>query len=109
MAERSCYSVPPNTRKLRDIAVNPAVALALEAADQGYDIVLVEGQATLLNDPTITGLMPEFVAKYAGIPKRCPPAEWAEKFTQAIRVAPTKLTAWKTKPGVPPEYRSMRF
>jgi PPOX class probable F420-dependent enzyme len=99
----------PNTRKLRDIAANPAVVLALEPADQGYDVVIVEGKATLLGDPIITGLMPEFVTKYADVPRRWPPAKWAEKFTQAIRVAPTKLTAWKTRPGVPPEYRSMRF
>jgi PPOX class probable F420-dependent enzyme len=99
----------PNTRKLRDIAANPAVVLALEATDQGYDVVIVEGKATLVDDPTITGLLPEFVTKYAEIPRRWPPAQWAEKFTEAIRVAPTKLTAWKTRPGVPPEYTSMRF
>jgi PPOX class probable F420-dependent enzyme len=99
----------PNTRKLRDIAANPAVVLALEPADQGYDVVIVEGKATLLDDPIITGLMPEFVTKYADVPRRWPPAEWAEKFTQAIRVVPTKLRAWKTRPNVAPEYRSMRF
>jgi PPOX class probable F420-dependent enzyme len=99
----------PNTRKLRDIVANPAVVLALEPADQGYDVVIVEGNAMLLDDPMITGLMPEFVTKYADIPKRWPPVEWAQKFTQSIRVVPTKLTAWKTKPGVSPEHRSMRF
>jgi hypothetical protein len=53
--------------------------------------------------------MSEFVAKYADVSRRWPPAEWAQEFTQAILVVPTKLTAWTTKPGVSPEHRSMRF
>jgi PPOX class probable F420-dependent enzyme len=99
----------PNTRKLRNIAANPAVVLALNAADQGYDIVVIDGTATLVDDPALTGLMPEFVAKYAAIPRRWPPGEWAEKFTQAIRVTPTRLIARKGKPGDPSFHTAMRF
>jgi PPOX class probable F420-dependent enzyme len=99
----------PRTRKLRDLGVNSSVVLALEAADQGYDVVIVEGKAMLFDDPTVTGLMPAFVQKYATIARRWPPEEWAKKFTQAIRVAPMKLTAWKTRPGDPPQDRSLRF
>jgi hypothetical protein len=38
----------PDTRKLRDIGNNSGVVLALDAADQGFDIVIVEGKARLL-------------------------------------------------------------
>jgi PPOX class probable F420-dependent enzyme len=99
----------PNTRKLRDLAVNAAVVLALEAANQGYDIVILEGRAMLINDPQVTAMMPSFVAKYAEIPRRWPPEEWARKFSQAIRVTPTKLMAWITKPGAPEEHRTLDF
>jgi PPOX class probable F420-dependent enzyme len=99
----------PNTRKLRDLADNSEVVLALEAADLGYDVVILEGRATLLNDPSVTGLMSPFVAKYANIPRRWTPEEWAKKFTQTIRVVPTKLTAWMTKPGSIPQRRSLSF
>jgi PPOX class probable F420-dependent enzyme len=99
----------PNTRKLRNITVNSSVVLALEAADQGYDVVIVEGRATFIDDPMINGAMPAFVEKYAGVPRRWPPERWAQKFSQTIRIAPTKLTAWKTKPGDPPEYGVVRF
>jgi len=99
----------PRTRKLRNIAANSSVVLALEAADQGYDVVIVEGRAALLDDPSTSGSMPPFVHKYEGVPRRWAPREWAQKFSQAIRVAPTKLTAWKTKPGDPPQYTSVRF
>jgi PPOX class probable F420-dependent enzyme len=99
----------PDTRKLRDIGANSGVVLALDAADQGYDVVIVEGKARLLRDPTITGLLPAFVEKYAAIPRRWPPEEWTEKFTEAIEVAPTRLRAWKTRPGIPPKYALVRF
>jgi PPOX class probable F420-dependent enzyme len=99
----------PNTRKLSDLAANSAVVLALEAADQGYDIVILEGRATLLNDPEVTPLMPSFVAKYANIPRRWSAEEWAQKFSKTIQVIPTKLTGWITKPGFPPERRPLKF
>jgi PPOX class probable F420-dependent enzyme len=99
----------PNTRKLRDLANNSEVVLALEAADLGYDVVILEGRATLLNDPSVTGLMSPFVAKYANIPRRWTSEEWAKRFAQSIRVVPTKLTAWMTKPGSTPQNRSLSF
>jgi PPOX class probable F420-dependent enzyme len=99
----------PNTRKLRNLRRNPAVALSLDTAQQGYDVVIVEGRAELPIDPHLSGTMPEFVAKYASIPRRWPPAEWAERFTVAIRVKPTRLTAWLTRPDAPPQWRTVVF
>ncbi len=90
-------------------AANTAVVLALEAADQGYDIVILEGRARLLNDPDATPLMPAFIAKYADIPRRWSAEEWAQRFSKTIQVTPTKLRGWITKPGVPPEQRSLTF
>ncbi len=60
----------PDTQKVRNIRENPAVVLALDAADQGYDIVMIEGCAILENDPGVRGTMPAFVAKYANVPRR---------------------------------------
>jgi hypothetical protein len=34
----------PKTRKVRNIEVNSTVVLALDAADQGYDVVIVDGR-----------------------------------------------------------------
>jgi PPOX class probable F420-dependent enzyme len=95
----------PDTRNLRDLAVNASV-VALDAADQGYDIVILEGRAILMNDPQVTAMMPSFMTKYAEIPRRWPPEAWAKKFSQVIRVTPTKLTAWITKPGASEERRT---
>jgi PPOX class probable F420-dependent enzyme len=99
----------PNTRKLRNLRRNPAVVLSLDSAEQGYDIVILEGRAELLRDPKLNGAMPEFVAKYAALPRRWPPEEWAQRFTQVIGVTPTRLTAWSTKPGAPPQWRNLNL
>jgi hypothetical protein len=99
----------PNTRKLRDLVANSAVVLTLEAADPGYDVVILEGRAALLRDPAVTGMMSAIVAKYADMPRRWPPNEWAGKFSQPIRVTPIRLTSWVTKPGRPAQHRAVRF
>lgn len=91
----------PSTQKLRNLAANPNVSLALDAADQGYDIVILHGRAALIDDPRVSGLMPAFVEKYASIPRRWPPTEWAKRFSQAIRVVPTHLIGWMTNPCRP--------
>ena len=99
----------PNTRKLRNLRRIAEVVLSLEAADRGYDVVIIEGRAELLDDPQIRGTLPAFVAKYAEMPRRWPPEEWAEHFSQAIRVTPTRLKAWQTRPDLPPRWRSVVF
>jgi hypothetical protein len=63
----------------------------------------------LINDTQVTAMMPSFAAKYVEIPRRWPPEKWAKKFSQAIRVTPTKLMAWITKPGAPGEHRTLDF
>jgi hypothetical protein len=70
--------------------------LALEVADQGFDIVILEGRAMLMNDPQVTAMMASCLTKYAEIPRRRPPEERARKFCRAIRVTPTKQMAWIT-------------
>ena len=99
----------PNTQKVINIRKNPNVSLALDAAEQGYDIVRLEGRATLLDDPEIRGTMPKFVEKYENVPRRWPAKEWAEKFSQAISIAPTSLLSWRTNPNSPPMRTTIRF
>jgi PPOX class probable F420-dependent enzyme len=99
----------PNTQKVINLRNNPSVTLALDAADQGYDIVRLDGRATLSDDPDIRGTMPAFVEKYVGIPRRWSAEEWAAKFSQAIEVRPTKLVSWMTRPGSPPVRTTIRF
>lgn len=99
----------PNTQKVINIRNNPNVSLALEAAEQGYDVVRFEGRATLVADPKISGTMPAFVEKYANVLRRWPAKEWAGKFSQAIAITPTRLMSWRTNPSLPPMHTTIRF
>jgi hypothetical protein len=99
----------PNTQKVINLRNNPSVTLALDTADQGYDIVRLDGRAMLLDDPDICGTMPAFVEKYARIPRRWSVEEWTAKFSQAIEIRPTKLVSWMTRPGSPPMRTTIRF
>lgn len=93
----------PGTQKVRNLEHNAAALLALNAMDQGYDIVLLEGRATFVTDPSVRGTMPAFVEKYASLPRRWAVDEWAERFSVPIRIMPTRLSSWITRPGIPAE------
>ena len=83
----------PNAQKVRNLRRSPQVMVALEATDEGEDVAIFEGKATLLDDPTITPLLPAYVEKYAALLRRIKsdPATMAASYTQAIRVIPTRL------------------
>jgi hypothetical protein len=99
----------PRHQNARNLRANSAVTLALEARDQGYDVVMLQGRATFVDDPAVRGTMPEFVKKYADVPRRWSVAEWAEKFSVPIRVIPTRLVGWMTRPGSLAERTAIRW
>lgn len=86
----------PNQQKIRNLRHNAAVMLALDTAKQGGDIVMFEGTAVLLDDAEVNATVPAYVAKYAS---RIQAMGWnaetmAKSYSQAIRITPTKFTAW---------------
>lgn len=83
----------PNTQKVRNLRRNPAVMLALDTADDGNDVVMIEGRAAILDDPTVRATLPAFAEKYAAL-RSSTPEEWADRFSQALRVTPTRLISW---------------
>ena len=99
----------PNSQKVRNLRHDPSVVLALDAADRGYDIVTLEGRAELLEDPQVRATSPAFVEKYAAVPRRWEAEDWAEKFSQAIRITPTRLVSWMTRPGCQPWRTTIHF
>ncbi len=86
----------PNNQKIRNLQENPNVMLALEAAHEGNDIVLIEGVGEFIDDLEVSPAMPQYAAKYA---KLLMEMNWtAEKmtasYTQAIRVRPTRFFSY---------------
>jgi PPOX class probable F420-dependent enzyme len=88
----------PGAQKVRNLRRSPAVTLALDSADEGEDIVVIEGQAALLPSGAITSELPAYAAKYAALLTRIgsSAAKMAVEYSQAISVAPTKIVAWSS-------------
>ena len=86
----------PRAQKVRNLLHRNQVVLALNADDEGEDVVIVEGEATLLPAGTVDATLPAFVAKYARLMARIgtSPEAMAASYTQAIQVTP-----WRFRPG----------
>ena len=54
----------PGTRKLRNIAANAKVSLALDVTDIGRNIVSIEGTAVQVHDQPTADQHPAYLAKY---------------------------------------------
>lgn len=83
----------PNQQKLRNIAHNPRVMLALETQDQGDDVVTLEGMAELVPEGTFDPTLPVYAAKYEALMRRLgmDAPTMARAYSQAIRVTPTRF------------------
>ena len=83
----------PAAQKVRNLRHSPQVMLALDSADAGEDIVLLEGRADLLGDDAPQSTLPEYAEKYAALMARIniTAASMAVEYTQAIRVAIERL------------------
>jgi PPOX class probable F420-dependent enzyme len=83
----------PATQKVRNLRQNPAVMLALDSARHGNEIIMLEGRASLLDDPTVQATLPAFADKYAAL-RQSTPVAWAARFSQAIRIDPLRVVSW---------------
>lgn len=86
----------PNAQKIRNLWANPHVTLALEAANEGADIVILEGTATLLDARDGTVILPAYAAKYDA---RIAQMGWSLEtmtagYSMLIQVTPTRVIAW---------------
>lgn len=83
----------PNQQKLRNLQHNSSVVVALDTAEQGDDVVMIEGKAELLDDPKVSAALPAYAEKYK---QRLALYGWtgeamAQDYSEAIRITPTKF------------------
>ena len=83
----------PNVQKVRNINHMRHVVMALDTADEGEDVVIVEGEAELLPAGTVDSTLPAYVEKYAQLMRRIDtsPEKMAADYSQAIRVTPRRF------------------
>ena len=86
----------PGKPKLRHIAANPRVAVALRTDEHGDDLMVVTGEASVDDGAPSADASPAYVEKYAAEIERqgFNPASFAAEYSVAIRIRPTKLRAW---------------
>ncbi len=86
----------PENQKIRNIRQNNHVALALEAANDGGDVALLEGTAEILSAPTLEVIPPAFSEKYGETMQEM---GWqaegmAKDYSQVIRIKLTRVVSW---------------
>ena len=83
--------------KLRHIAANPRVALALRTDEYGDDIVVLTGDASVDPSAPAADQVPGYAEKYRDLIARlgAEPAGFAGEYSVPIRIRPTKLRAWQ--------------
>jgi PPOX class probable F420-dependent enzyme len=85
----------PDKPKLRNIAENPRVAVALRTDELGDDLVVITGDAAV--DPSAPAAfeLPAYIEKYAGEIARLGsnPEEFSAGYSVPVRIRPTRLRA----------------
>jgi len=86
----------PENQKIRNIRHNSNVALALEAADGGDDVVLLDGTAEILSAPSSEVVSPAFIEKYGPTMQQMgwQPEGMAKDYSQVIRIKLTRTVSW---------------
>jgi PPOX class probable F420-dependent enzyme len=86
----------PGAQKVRNLAVNPRVALHLGDDGAGGDIVTVEGTAAVEPDSPRADRVGAYMAKYQAAVEALgyEPGPFARTYSTAVRVRPTRIRAW---------------
>jgi len=86
----------PDKPKLRHIAANPRVSLAMRTDEHGDALVVITGEAAVDPSASPADQLPPYLEKYRGEIARqgSDPPGFAGAYSVAIRIRPTRLRAW---------------
>jgi PPOX class probable F420-dependent enzyme len=82
--------------KLRHIAANPRVALAMRTDELGDEITVISGEAVVDTTAPPADQLPGYVEKYGTLIERlgADPVSFAGEYSVPVRITPTKLRQW---------------
>jgi PPOX class probable F420-dependent enzyme len=83
--------------KLRHIAGNPVVSLAMRTDELGDEITVITGEAAVDPAAPQADELPDYVEKYGELIARLgsEPGPFAREYTIPIRITPTRLRQWR--------------
>lgn len=88
----------PNMQKLRDIAVNPTVALNFNTDAIGdIDVMILKGSAVLDSAAPSVHTLPAYLRRYREQIRnslKMTPLQYSKSFSVAIRITPTGMRGW---------------
>jgi PPOX class probable F420-dependent enzyme len=86
----------PDKPKLRHIATNPRVSLAMRTDEHGDALVVITGEAAVDSGASPADQLPPYLEKYRGEIARLgsDPRGFASAYSVAIRIRPTRLRTW---------------
>jgi PPOX class probable F420-dependent enzyme len=84
--------------KLRHIAANPRVSVALRTDELGDEITVITGDAAVDASAPAADELPAYVEKYGALIARlgADPASFAAEYAIPIRITPTRLRQWRS-------------
>jgi PPOX class probable F420-dependent enzyme len=87
--------------KLRHIAANPRVDVALRTDELGDEITVVTGEGVVDSTIPPADQLPGYVEKYSALIARlgAEPASFAGEYAIPVRITPTKLRQWQVAPA----------
>ena len=80
-------------QKMRNLRANPRVMLAVDDTKGGGDVVMLEGEAALVDRESVTSMLPTYADKYA---ENLAQFQWTiesmgREYDQTILITPSKL------------------
>ena len=80
-------------QKIRNIQGNPQVALALDDTKGGGDVIVIEGQAELLDPGEVSTALPAYVEKYGEKISSLgwTPESMSAEYSVAVRITPARF------------------
>lgn len=84
-----------NGPRTRNIAANPRVALNLNSSETGGDLVIIEGEARIIEDGPTAAQSPAYLAKYTAemAALKMTPDSFSRDYPVRIHIQPKRLRA----------------
>jgi PPOX class probable F420-dependent enzyme len=89
----------PNAQKVRNVRAHPEVMLAIGRPEAEWDVELIEGTASVLDEPTASRVSNALFEKYAALMARAEldRPTFVDTYSQPVAITPTRFVGYGGK------------